>query len=52
MDTNSFNVSIETEDLYEDIANDPEKRFDTSSYNFNRPLPTGKRQKSYWIHEV
>ena len=25
MDTNSFNVSIETEDLYEDIANDAEK---------------------------
>ena len=29
-------------DVYEDIAVDVEKRFDTSNYEFNRPLPTKK----------
>ena len=41
MDTDSFIMNIKTEDFYEDIANDVEKRFDTSNY-VNRPLPTGK----------
>ena len=31
MDTGSFIVDSETEDVYEDIADDPEKRFDTST---------------------
>ena len=30
------------QDFYEDIADDVEKRFDTSNYEVNRPLPTGK----------
>ena len=42
MDTDSFIMNIKTEDFYEDIANDVEKRFDTSNYEVNRPLPTGK----------
>ena len=29
MDTESFIINIKTEDFYEDIANDVEKRFDT-----------------------
>ena len=29
MDTGSFIIYIKTEDVYEDIANDVEKRFDT-----------------------
>ena len=29
MDTDSFIVHIQTEDIYEDIGNDIEKRFDT-----------------------
>ena len=29
MDTDSFTMHIKTEDFYEDIANDVEKRFDT-----------------------
>ena len=45
MDTDSFIMHIKTEDFYEDIANDVEKRFDTSNYEFNRPLPTGKNKK-------
>ena len=45
MDTDSFIIHIKTEDNYEDIANDIEKRFDTSNYIVNRPLSTGKNKK-------
>ena len=45
MDTDSFVMNIKTEDFYKDIANDVEKRFDTSNYEVNRPLPTGKNKK-------
>ena len=45
MDTDSFIMNIKTEDFYKDIANDVEKRFDTSNYEVNRPLPIGKNKK-------
>ena len=45
MDTDSFIMNIKTEDFYKDIANDVEKRFDTSNCECNRPLPTGKNKK-------
>ena len=45
MDTDSFVMNIKTEDFYKDISNDVEKRFDTSNYEVNRPLPTGKNKK-------
>ena len=45
MDTDSFVMNIKTNDFYKDIANDVEKRFDTSNYEVNRPLPTGKNKK-------
>ena len=47
MDTDSFVYEIETEDFYRDIANDVEKRFDTSGYSKddNRPLPIGENKK-------
>ena len=45
MDTDSLILNIKTEDFYKDIANDVEKRFDTSNYDVNRPLPTGKNKK-------
>ena len=32
MDTGSFDIHIETEDFYEDIAGDVEKWLDTSNY--------------------
>ena len=32
MDTDSFIIRIKTEDVYKDIADDVEKRFDTSNY--------------------
>ena len=45
MDTDSFVMNIKTNDFYKVIANDVEKRFDTSNYEVNRPLPTGKNEK-------
>ena len=45
MDTDSFIMHIKTEDYYKDIADDVEKRFDTSNYEVNIPLPTGKNKK-------
>ena len=45
MDTDSFVMNIKTADFYKDIANDVEKRFDTSNYEVDRPLPTGKNKK-------
>ena len=45
MDTDSFIMNIKTDDFYKDIANDVEKRFDTSNYEVDRPLPTGKNKK-------
>ena len=38
-------MNMKTEDFYKDIANDDEKRFDTSNYECDRPLPTGKNKK-------
>ena len=45
MNTDSFVMNIKTEEFYKDISNDVEKRFDTSNYEVNRPLPTGKNKK-------
>ena len=45
MDTDSFIINIKTEDFCKAIADDFEKRFDTSNYEVNRPLPTGKNKK-------
>ena len=45
MDTDSFLMNIKANDFFKDIANDVEKRFDTSNYEVNRLLPTGKNKK-------
>ena len=45
MNTDSFIINIKMNDFYKDIANDGEKRFDTSNYEVNRPLPSGKNKK-------
>ena len=36
---------IKTDDIYKDIAEDVETRFDTSNYELDRPLPKGKNKK-------
>ena len=38
-------VHIKTKDAYEDSANDVEKRFDTSNYELEGPLPKRKNKK-------
>ena len=45
MDTDSFIIHIKTEDVYEVIADDAEKRFDTSNYEVSRPLSARKNKK-------
>ena len=45
MDTDSFVMNIKKEDFYKDLAYDVDKRFDTSNYEVDRPLPTGKNKK-------
>ena len=42
MDTDSLTYDIQTNDFYEDIADDVESRLDTSDYNDNRSLQVGK----------
>ena len=43
MDTDSFIISIKTENIFEDIANDVEKRFDTSNSEVNKPFQKTKK---------
>ena len=45
MDTGNFIIHIKAKDFFEDIADDIEKRFDTSDYEVGRPLPTRKNKK-------
>ena len=45
MNTDSFIINIKNEHFYKDIADDVEKRFDTSNYEVNIPLSIGKNKK-------
>ena len=40
-----FIVYVKTDEICKDIAEDVEKRFDTSNYEFDRPLPKRKKRK-------
>ena len=44
MDRDSFVILVKT-DIYKEIAEDVELRFDASNYELNRPLPIGKIRK-------
>ena len=46
MDTDSSIVHPKTKNIYEDIPKDVEKRFFTSNYKLERPLPKGKKS---WV---
>ena len=48
----SFIVYIKADDIYKDIAEDVETRFDTSNYELKRPLPKAKTKKSNLITEI
>ena len=45
MDTDSFVINIKTKDFYKDTAENGKERFDTSSYIYDRSLPTGFNKK-------
>ena len=45
MDTGNFVVLLKTDDIYKDISEDDETRFDPSNFEINRPLPKGKNKK-------
>ena len=45
MHTDSFIIHVKTEDIYKDIAEDVEKRFDTSNIEIDRPLLIRKNKK-------
>ena len=45
MNADSFIIYIKTDDVYEGIADDLEKIFDTSNHEVDRPLPTRKNKK-------
>ena len=45
MDTDSYTVYVETDDIYKDIADDVGIRFDTLNYELDRPLLKGKNKK-------
>ena len=38
MDADNFIVYMQRDDIYKDIAEDIETRFDTSNYELDRPL--------------
>ena len=44
-DTDSLVMTIKTKDIYKDIAQDVQERFDTSSYSVDSPLPKGQNKK-------
>ena len=41
MNTDSFLVYIKTDDIYKEIAEGVETKFDTSDYELNRQIPNG-----------
>ena len=45
MGRDSFIAHVKMKDIYNDISEDVEKRFDTSNYEVDRPLPTGINKK-------
>ena len=44
MYTDSLIVHAQTDNIYKNIAEDVETRFDTSNYELDRPLPKGKNK--------
>ena len=49
MDTDSFIVHVKTDDIYEDIAEDVETRFDISNFALDRLLLKRKKKKIFGL---
>ena len=49
MKKHSFIVYMKIEDIYKDIAEHIETRFDTSNYELDRPWPNGKNKKVFGL---
>ena len=45
MDTDSFIFHVKSKNIYKDIAEDVETRFDTSNFEIHRRLPKRKNEK-------
>ena len=45
MDTDNFIVNVKTDDIYKEIVEDVETRFDTSNYELDRSYAKGKIKK-------
>ena len=45
VDTDSFIAYIKTDDIYKDITEDVESKFDISNYELDRPFPKGQNKK-------
>ena len=45
MDTDSFIANVKRDDIYKDIAENIETRFDTSNFKLGRPFPKEKNKK-------
>ena len=44
MDTDRFIVHVKADDIFKEIVEDVETRFDTSNYELDRLLPKGKNE--------
>ena len=42
MNVDSFIVHVKTDDIYKDITEDNETRFETSNFELDKALPKGK----------
>ena len=52
IDTDIFIVYIKSDDIYKDIAEVVETRFDTSNYELNRPFPKQKNENVTGLMKV
>ena len=51
MDSNSFTVYIKTDNIYKDITEDVETRFDSSNYELNWPIQKRKNKEVVGLME-
>ena len=51
MDSNSFIVYIKTDNIYKDITEDVETRFDSSNYELNWPIQKRKNKEVVGLME-